>query len=79
MLEEVSVGVDGSGIDGGHELLCEVVEAKKDAMTPVDGRGGEEVRSTVGFAPCRPDGGLKTRCVASEFSHSSMIAMCPLP
>jgi hypothetical protein len=45
---------------------------KKDARRRlVDGSGEERVRLTVSFAPSRPDGGLKTRCVARNFSHSS--------
>ena len=72
MREEVSVGMN-CGINGGHEPLLEVVEAvKKDARRRlVDESGGEGVSSTVGFAPSRPDGGLKTRWVATKFSHSS--------
>ena len=72
MREEVSVGMN-CGINDGHEPLSEVVEAmKKDARRRlVDESGGEGVSSTVSFAPSRPDGGLKTRCVALKFSHSS--------
>lgn len=74
MCKEVSVGVDCCGIDGRHEPLFRIVEAmKKNATTPFrrKQRGKSEVNGR--FRAQQPDGGLETRCVARNFSHSTTL------